>query len=115
MGKPVLISGACYYTDLGFVWSGRSREEYFDLLRRGMRGELTLRPDQTERAWLCYYLTAVRNRVLTDFTPHPDDFWTWCQRPFPSLLSDPAVIDILEAIDTGVPISLLRHARALNA
>ena len=115
MGKPVLISGACYYTDLGFVWSAGSREEYFDLLHRGLRGNLTLRPDQAERAWLCYYLTAVRNRVSTDFTPHPDDFWTWCQRPFPSLLSDPAVVDILEAIDTGVPISLLRHARALSA
>jgi hypothetical protein len=115
MGKPVLISGACYYTDLGFVWSAGSREEYFDLLHRGVSGDLTLRPDQAERAWLCYYLTAVRNRVSTDFTPHPDDFWTWCQRPFPSLLSDPAVVDILEAIDTGVPISLLRHARALSA
>ena len=91
MGKPVLISGACYYTDLGFVWSAGSREEYFDLLHRGVSGDLTLRPDQAERAWLCYYLTAVRNRVSTDFTPHPDDFWTWCQRPFPSLLSDPAV------------------------
>ena len=115
MGKPVLIAGACYYTDLGFVWSAGSREEYFDLLHRGLRGDLTLRPDQAERAWLCYYLTAVRNRVLTDFTPHPDDFWTWCQRPFPSLLSDPAMVDILEAIDTGVPISLLRHARASSA
>ena len=115
MGKPVLIAGACYYADLGFVWSAGSREEYFDLLHRGIRGDLTLRPDQVERAWLCYYLTAVRNRVSTDFTPHPDDFWTWCQRPFPSLLSDPATVDILEAIDTGVPISLLRHARASSA
>ena len=33
MGKPVLIAGACYYTDLGFVWSAGSREEYFDLLQ----------------------------------------------------------------------------------
>jgi len=115
MDKPVLIAGACYYTDLGFVWSAGSREEYFDLLHRGLRGGLTVRPDQAERAWLCYYLTAVRNRVSTDFTPHPDDFWTWCQRPFPSLLSDPATVDILEAIDTGVPISLLRHARASSA
>jgi len=115
MGKPVLIAGACYYADLGFVWSAGSREEYFDLLHRGIRGELTLRPDQAERAWLCFYLTAVQNRVLTDFTPEGDDFWTWCQRPFPSLLSDPAVVDILEAIDTGVPISLLRHARASSA
>ena len=115
LGKPVLISGACYYSDLGFVWSAGSREEYFDLLHRGVRGDLTLCPDQAERAWLCYYLTAVRNRISTDFTPHPDDFWTWCQRPFPSLMSEPAVVDIFEAIDTGVPISLLRHARALNA
>jgi hypothetical protein len=111
MGKPVLISGACYYADLGFVWSAGSREDYFDLLRRGLRGDLTLRPDQVEHAWLCYYLIAVRNRVVTDFTPHPDDFWTWCQRPFRSLLSDPAVVDILDAIETGVPISILRHTR----
>ena len=115
IGKPVLISGFCYYADLGFVWSAGSREEYFDLLLRGVSGDLPLRPDQVERAWLCYYLTAVRNRVSTDFTPHPDDFWTWCQRPFSSLLSEPAVADILEAIDTGVPISLLRHARCLTA
>jgi Capsule polysaccharide biosynthesis protein len=114
MGKPVLISGACYYADLGFVWSARSREEYFDLLRRGIRGSLIPRADQVERALLCYYLTAVRNRVVTDFTPHPDDFWTWCQRPFLSLLSDPAVVDILDAVETGVPISLLRHTRAWN-
>ena len=103
LGKPVVISGACYYADLGFVWSAGSREEYLDLLHRGLHGKLTLRSDQVERAWLCYYLTAVRNRVSTDFTPHPDDFWTWSQRPFPSLLSDPAVVDIFEAHRNGSP------------
>jgi hypothetical protein len=112
MAKPVLISGQCYYGDLGFVWSAASRDEYFELLRRGLRGELPLRPGQVERAWLCYYLTAVANRLSTDFTPHPDDFWTWCQQPPSSLISDPVVSDILKAIDTGVPISLLRHARS---
>src|SRR6185437_1343735 len=55
MGKPVLVSGACYYSDLGFVWSAGSREEYFDLLHRGIRGDLAPRADQVERAWLCYY------------------------------------------------------------
>jgi putative intracellular protease/amidase len=109
MAKPVLISGRCYYSDLGFVWSTTSRDEYFELLHRGLRGELPLLPDQVERAWLCYYLVAVSNRVSTDFTPHPEDFWTWCQQPPSSLFSDPIVADILEAIDTGVPISFLRH------
>ena len=109
MAKPVLISGQCYYGELGFVWSTASRDEYFELLHRGLRGELPLLPGQVERAWLCYYLVAVRNRVSTDFTPHPDDFWSWCQQPPSSLFSDPVVSDILEAIDTGVPISILRH------
>ena len=43
LGKPVVISGACYYADLGFVWSAGSREEYLDLLHRGLHGKLTLR------------------------------------------------------------------------
>jgi hypothetical protein len=109
MGKPVLISGRCYYGELGFVWSAASRDEYFELLHRGLRNELPVRSGQIQRAWLCYYLTAVKNRVSTDFTPHPDDFWTWCQQPLSSLINDPVVSDILESIDTGVPISLLRH------
>ncbi len=35
LGKPVLVSGACYYADLGFVWSASCRDEYFELLRQG--------------------------------------------------------------------------------
>ena len=111
MGKPVLISGDCYYAGLGFVWSATSREEYFRLLGSGLRGDLPLREEQAERAWLCYYLTAVQNRVPTDFTPHPDDFWSWCGRSPAALFSDPVVADILEALDSNVPLSLLRHER----
>jgi hypothetical protein len=111
LGKPVLVSGACYYADLGFVWSACSRDEYFELLRRGLAGHLPRLEDQTDRAWLCYYLNAVANRQTTDFTPHPDDFWVWCQIPPDQLFSDPEVMSILEAIDSGLPLSLLRHRR----
>lgn len=115
MGKPVLISGNAYYRDLGFVWSAGSREEYFGLLERGLDGALGLLPEQSDRALVCYYLAAVRNRITTDFTPHPDDFWTWCRRTPDSLFNEPEVSDILEAIDCDVPISLLRHRRSLNS
>jgi hypothetical protein len=111
IGKPVLISGSSYYADLGFVWSASSRDEYFALLRRGLQGDLEPLPDQSERAWICYYLSAVRNRIPTDFTPHPDDFWTWCRCAPNSLFADPEVSDIVEAIDRDVPVSLLRHRR----
>lgn len=111
IGKPVLISGTSYYADLGFVWSASSRHEYFELLRRGVRGDLPLLADQSDRAWICYYLSAVLDRIWTDFTPQPDDFWKWCRRPPDALFGEPEVSDVLEAIDTDVPVALLRHRR----
>lgn len=114
IGKPVVVSGAAYYTDLGFVHSAASRDEYFALLRRGLRGDLAPLPDQSERAWTCYYLAAVQNRIETCFTPHPDDFWKWCRRAPDVLFSDPDVSDVLEAIDRDVPVSLLRHRRTVS-
>jgi hypothetical protein len=117
MGKPVLVSGESYFSGLGFVWAAGSRDEYFTLLQRGLRGHLDPLPDQSERAWVCYYLAAVRNRIPTDFTPHPDDFWDWCQRDPDQVFADPEVVDILTAIDQDEPVSLLRHRRlsAVNA
>lgn len=111
LGKPVLISGRCYYSDLGFVWSAASRDEYLDLLARGLEGKLPLLPGQAERAWLCYYLTQVCNRIWTRFTPQPPDFWAWVRRHPDEVLAEPAVTDILNSLSEGIPVSLLRHAR----
>ncbi len=111
MGMPVLVAGDCFYDDLGFVWSAGSRDEYFYLLRRGLRGELPPLAHQSDRAWICYYLAAVQNRIWTDFNTHPDDFWTWCRRAPDSLFAEPETADILEAIDRDIPVSLLRHQR----
>ncbi len=114
VGKPVVLAGACYYADLGFAWSATTRDDYLALVRRGLRGDLPLLADQVERAWLCYYLTAVRNRFSSDFTAHPDSFWHWCRQSPDSLFSQPEVADILQALDDAVPLSLLRHRRAIG-
>lgn len=113
IGKTSLVSGACFYANLGFVWSAGSRDEYLDLLRRALSADLPAWPDQVDRAWICYYLVAVRNRIWTDFTARPDDFWSWCRRPPDTLFAEPEVSDMLEAIDRGVPVALLRHRRSL--
>ncbi len=112
IGKPVVVSGAAYYADLGFVRSASSRGEYFELLDAALRGTLEPLPDQEDRALVCYYLNAVRNRVWTDVTPYPDAFWKWCRRAPQSLLAEPEIADMVEAIATDVPVSLLRHNRA---
>jgi hypothetical protein len=116
MGKVVLVSGASCYSDLGFVWKASSREEYFGLLGDALRGELQLKPRQIDRAWLCYYLTPVCNRVWTDFTPAPgdSDFWKWVVRDPEELFADPAVADMITALEEHRPLSLVRHTRNLR-
>jgi hypothetical protein len=115
MGKTVLVSGASFYANLGFVWSAESREEYLSLVRRALSGELAPWPDQEARAWVCYYLVAVQNRIWTDFTAQPDDFWAWCGRPPRTLFDEPETADVLASIDRNIPVSLLRHARSSSS
>jgi hypothetical protein len=115
LGKPVLVSGVSYYSELGFVWSAATRSTYFELLGRGLRGDLPILPQQQEKAWLCFYLTQLCNRIWTDFTPHPTNFWHWCRQKPADLYQDEAVRDILTAIDQNFPLSLLRHQRQMGS
>lgn len=110
LGKPVIVSGSVYYGPLGFVWAPSSRQEYFDTLERGARGELPLLPDQIDRAWRCFYLISC-HRVRTEFTPQPPDFWRWVTRRPDELYRDPDVDDILTSIDEAIPLSILQHRR----
>lgn len=115
LGKTVLMAGASYYGDLGFVWSAGSREEYFDLLERGLSGELPALDHQAERAWLCYYVSQCCNRVWSEFTPQPDDFRRWIGRAPDEFFDDAGVVDLLTSIDENVPLALVRHRRLAPA
>jgi hypothetical protein len=111
LGKPVVVGGAVYYADLGFVWSASTREEYTNLLTRGARGELPELPDQRDHAWRCYYLNAVCQRVWTDFGCQPVDYWRWVGRDPYELFDEPEVDDLVTAIEDDVPVPILRHRR----
>lgn len=115
LGRPVLAAGQSFYSDLRFVWTGRSREHYFELLDRALKGELGVLPDQVDKALLCYYLTPVCNRIWTHFSPQPPDFWAWQDRSPGSLYGDAAVTDILTAIDQDIPAALVRHKRLVSS
>jgi hypothetical protein len=115
LGRPVVVAGPSYYSDLGFVYEPGSRVEYFSLLARGLAGELTPMVHQAERAWLCYYLSQCCNRVWTDFTPQPVDFWKWSDRPPNVVFDEPEVADLITSIDRDVPLALVRHRRFVAA
>jgi Capsule polysaccharide biosynthesis protein len=116
LGKPVVVGGSVYYANLGFVWAPSTRDEYFSVLVRGARGELPELRGQRDLAWRCYYLNAVCQRVWTDFTCQPPDYWRWVRHEPHELFDEPEVDDILMAIEDDVPVPILRHRRlhALN-
>ncbi len=111
IGKTVILAGQPYYSALGFTWNATSRAEYLDLIARGATGTLPALPDQVRKAWLCFYVNAVRYRVFTDFSPQPSDFWKWCRWKPERLFATPEVEDLLTAIDENRPVPLVRHSR----
>lgn len=112
IGKTAIPAGQPYYSALGFTWNATSRAEYLDLVGRGAAGTLPTLPDQTRKAWLCFYINAVRYRVFTDFSPQPSDFSRWSRWKPEALFDTPEVKDLLTAIDENLPVPLVRHARA---
>jgi Capsule polysaccharide biosynthesis protein len=114
LGKPVVVGGAVYYADMGFVWSASTRDEYINLLARGARGELPELPNQRDLAWRCFYLNALCQRVWTDFTCQPVEYWEWVRHDPGVLFDEPDVTDILTALEKDVPVPILRHRRRLG-
>ncbi|MDR3725089.1 MAG: hypothetical protein P4K83_11455 [Terracidiphilus sp.] len=109
MAKSVITAAKSYYSDLGFVFSATSRNDYFELLRRGIAGELLIDGAQVQAAWSYYYLAQCCNWVFTNFNPCA--FSKWVDTEIPTLYRDTAILDVLTAIDANIPLSLIRHRR----
>lgn len=109
LGKPVVTEGSSCYSELGFVWSAKTREEYFNLLQMALNGELVVDKKKQEAAWRCYYLTQCCNFYHTTFTPQPSDFDKWVGANPHDLLSSVEVLDVLEAIDKNIPLAILAY------
>jgi hypothetical protein len=114
LGKHVLVAGDAPYSKSGFAWSPRTRPDYLDVLSRGLQDALPEIPKQKENAALFYYLSQSCNRVFTSFTAHPPDYWRWIKRSPQQLFTDPAVADILTALDDNIPVSFVRHQRRMR-
>ena len=109
MGKVVVNVSSCYYSDLGFVYNSKTKEEYFRHLKDAINGRITVSKKQKEDALKCYYLSQCCNRIDTIFTPQPADFKKWVKMDPEDVFQMNEVKTLLYAFENGVPISLLRH------
>jgi len=114
MGKIVVNISRCYYSDLGFVYNSKTKEEYFTHLKNAVNGTIGVSPKQKEDALKCYYLGQCCNLVHTIFTPIPDDFKKWVNEEPEVIYNLDEVKNYLYAIENGIPISIIRHQYNLN-
>ncbi len=115
LGKIVVSEGSSCYSDLGFIWSAKTKYEYFELLGKAISGQLTLTEKQKNAAWKCYYLTQCCNWHRVVFTPQPGDFYNWVSQHPEELLRKIEIADIINAIDKNIPISIMNHNRNKNS
>ena len=115
LGKIVVSEGASCYANLGFTWSAKTKEQYFNFLMQAINGELTLTEEQKNAAWKCYYLTQCCNWHRTGFTPQPVDFENWVIQDPELILLEKSTRDVLYAIDNNIPISIVIHENSKNS
>jgi len=109
MGKVVINVSSCYYSDLGFVYNSKTKEEYFTHIKNALSGEIKVSEKQKEDSLKCYYLSQCCNRIYSIFTPQPVDFENWVKLDPEEIFQLEEVKQCLYAIENGIPISLIRH------
>ena len=57
LGKPVVISTHCYYESFDFAWNPRTVDEYFDIIRKGLAGELQVSQQARDAAAIVLQLS----------------------------------------------------------
>jgi hypothetical protein len=112
-GKPVLTESSSYYSKLGFVFKANSAEHYRSLLSEAIAGHLEVTAEMQRDAVNCYYITQCCNWVHTPF--NVPDFPTWSGGSLSALARHPSVLDILESVETNVPVAYLNHRRRFSA
>jgi hypothetical protein len=110
--KPTITASKCYYSSLGFVWSAKSRDTYFEHLSKAVNHQLTVTEDMERDALLCYYTTQVCNWIFTPFNPVGDEFLS--QSSLAELKLSPDVDLILKVIETGTPSAIFNHQKNIQ-
>ncbi len=115
LNKPVVLSAACYYENLGFCSKAANRSDYFAFVSQALDGGLPISPTQRDDAALAYYLSQRCALIRTCLTAHKEDFLEWVQTPPDKLWAQAETLDLRSALITGEPLSLVRHRRLSQA
>jgi len=108
LGKPTIITSNSYFSNFGFVYSAKTKDQYYTYLSLANDNKLKVELSMMDKACVCNYLTQTCNRLFTCFTT---DNMAWLKTDISELI---VVGFIVEAIETSTPVSLLVHRKLLK-
>lgn len=113
LGKCVITSSDNYYSELGFVNKARSKKEYFEMIKEGIKSDHFYDEGKINNALECYYITQKQNWLFTDFDPFIH-FNKWSCMDLESLYNDHNISLMLSSINNNIPLPWLRHIETVK-
>lgn len=110
VGLPVISESKNYYADFGFVFSGTSKGEYFNLIKKACNKELKVTEEMVLMAQDCYFLTQLCNWSFSDFNPCVN-FEDWVSTDLESIKERNDVEQIVQSIDENIPFSWIKSQK----
>lgn len=100
LGKCVIMNTKCHYADMEFVKKGRSKQEYFELIKNALCKKEEITENAKKDAYLVY-LAVKKMLLVTSFTKALNG---WMDESPDKLVSCSDVQKIIKALAENVPV-----------
>lgn len=107
LGVPVVMESEAYFAQAPFVDFASTKGGFLKLITDYSKNPRRLSKEQSEEAWVWYYLSQVANSLKTRFTPVPEDFRVWVAAGYHKLRRGSDVQLIMDSLVSGEPMSKL--------
>lgn len=115
LGRPVLSHTQVPYVGMAFCEKPIDREDFFTRIRHHLDRPAPLPPAAMLEAELFYYVKGYCWRSEIPVTPDPSVFRDWMREARALPFEVEAFRHVVEAVDTGTNLCMLRHAANLRA
>lgn len=102
LDKPVITHTNVYYSKSQFVYNAESKDQYFDLIKQAIDGELKSKSQYKEEAYIMFY-GHINSTFQTEFRETTD---VWMNYNFDEVLELEGVDKMMKVFADGIPYSL---------
>jgi hypothetical protein len=113
-GKNVVTISNAYYSKMDYVYTPKSKREYFNTIEKLLTKNLDIEKDVKFKAIMSYYVSQCLNWLFPEFLPSTNvDFW-FC-KTIGEIYNMKGTKEILKAIDSDIPLSIIQWRKLIDS